>query len=86
MIADYVRVAIQQASYREIPEDGLIIGEITLLPGVTAKGHTLLDCRNELIEVLEDWIFYRISRRLPLPDIAGVSLAHLTTEDGDHYQ
>lgn len=86
MIADYVRAAIQQANYREIPEEGLIVGEIAILPGVTARAHTLLDCRNELVEVLEDWIFYRISRRLPVPEIAGVSLANITTEDGDHFE
>jgi predicted RNase H-like HicB family nuclease len=86
MIAEYVRAAIQQANYREVPEEGLILGEIAMLPGVTARAHTLLECRSELVEVLEDWLFYRISRRLPVPDISGVSLAHLTTEDGDHYQ
>jgi len=36
------------------------------------KTDTLEDCRDELEEVLEEWIFLRIARGLPLPVIDGI--------------
>jgi predicted RNase H-like HicB family nuclease len=73
MIAEYIEAAIHQAVYQELPE-GSIIGEIPNLPGVSAQGETLLDCRAHLLEVLEDWIFFHVSRQLPVPPIAGVEV------------
>jgi predicted RNase H-like HicB family nuclease len=81
MISDYLRVALQSAVYQELPEEGMVMGTIPLLPGVAAKGHTLLDCRSELVEVLEDWVFHRISRHLPVPEIAGVTVVNNARND-----
>ncbi|MFQ6116131.1 MAG: hypothetical protein ACE5NG_18880 [bacterium] len=42
--------------------------------GVYANAPTLEQCREELEEVLEEWIFFRISRGLPLPIVNGIEL------------
>jgi len=42
---------------------------------VYANAETLEDCREELAEVLEEWIFFRISRNLSLPIVNGLRLA-----------
>lgn len=81
MISEYLRVAIQVAVYQELPEEGMILGTIPDLPGVMAKGPTLLDCRSELVEVLEDWVFHRVSRHLPVPTIAGVTVINHSRND-----
>jgi predicted RNase H-like HicB family nuclease len=81
MISEYLQVAIQAAVYQELPDEGLIMGTIPALPGVIAKGATLLDCRSELVEVLEDWVFHRVSRHLPVPEIAGVTVINHSRND-----
>ncbi len=42
-------------------------GEIPGFDGVYANVNTLEACREELEEVLEEWILFRISRNLSLP-------------------
>jgi predicted RNase H-like HicB family nuclease len=78
MLSDYVQAAMRQATYRVRPEDGCILGEIPGLVGVQARGETLIDCRHDLMEVLEEWVWVRVSRNLPMPDIDGV---HLPVKD-----
>ncbi len=78
MLSDYVRAAMRQATYRVHPENGCILGEIPGLVGVQAKGETLIDCRHDLMEVLEEWVWVRVSRNLPVPEIDGV---HLPVKD-----
>jgi predicted RNase H-like HicB family nuclease len=81
MISEYLRAAIQSAVYQELADEGLVVGTIPALPGVEAKGHTLLDCRSELVEVLEDWVFHRMSRHLPVPEIAGITVVNHSRND-----
>ncbi len=73
MIGEYIRVAMKQAKY-EVLEDGTFYGEITELKGVWSNAETLEDCREELEEVLEEWLLLRLSKHLPIPTISGVSL------------
>ena len=39
-----------------------------------ANASTLEDCREELREVLEEWILFRVSRNLALPVVDGHEL------------
>jgi predicted RNase H-like HicB family nuclease len=55
MLTEYIRAALQRARY-EIMEDGMFYGEIPDCQGVYANAETLEDCREQLREVLEDWI------------------------------
>lgn len=55
MLTEYIRAALRRARY-EILEDGTFYGEIPDCQGVYANAETLEDCREELRQVLEDWI------------------------------
>ena len=41
---------------------------------VYAQAESLEKCRRQLLEVLEEWIFVRLSRKLPLPEVDGIKL------------
>ena len=72
MLSDYIRAAMSRAQYSFVNEGENVYGEIPGLEGVSAKGASLEDCRSDLSEALEEWIFFRISRHLPLPSIDGI--------------
>ena len=74
MLNKYIQKALHKAKYEILSEDGSFYGEIPDFQGVYANAATLEDCRNELAEVLEEWIFFRLSKNLPLPIVDGVQL------------
>lgn len=63
-----------RAARYEIMEDGEFYGTIPLCPGTWATGATLEACRDELAEVLEDWVLLGVRARQPLPVIEGIEL------------
>ncbi len=73
MITKYLSAALQKAKY-EILSDGSYYGEIPGYDGVFANDPTLESCRTQLLEVLEEWILFRVSRNLTIPDIRGATL------------
>ncbi|HEX8673413.1 MAG TPA: hypothetical protein VF710_16070 [Longimicrobium sp.] len=74
MLRDYMRAAMHRARYEILPDEGTYYGEIPGFDGVYAEGSTLEACREELEEVLEEWIFFRISRGLEVPELEGIEL------------
>lgn len=74
MLTNYIKAAMRQANYEILPEDKTYYGEIPGLTGVYANRDTLEACRDELEEVLEEWILLRVSRNLPLPAIDGIEI------------
>jgi predicted RNase H-like HicB family nuclease len=74
MITKYIRAALHHAKYEILADDGSFYGEIPVCNGVYANAATLEDCREQLEEVLEEWILFRVSRTLPLPAIDGIEL------------
>ena len=74
MLTKYIRAALHHAKYEILAEDGSFYGEIPVCNGVYANAATLEDCREQLEEVLEEWILFRVSRTLPLPVIDGIVL------------
>jgi predicted RNase H-like HicB family nuclease len=74
MLTNYIRAAMRQARYEILPDDGTFYGEIPGFAGVYANADTLEACREELEEVLEEWILFRVSRQLPLPVVEGIEL------------
>ena len=74
MLTDYIRAAMRRAKYEILPDDRTFYGEIPGFEGVYTNTETLERCREELEEVLEEWIFFRLSRNLPLPVIDGIEL------------
>ena len=75
MLTEYLRAALHRARYEILADDGSYYGEVPGFDGVYANAATLEQCRDELAEVLEDWILVRVSRRLTLPEIDGMALA-----------
>ena len=55
-------------------DDKSFYGHIPGFNGVYANTPTLEGCRKELEEVLEEWVFFRISQKLPLPTVDGMKL------------
>ena len=74
MLTKYIRAAMNKARYEILAEDGTFYGEIAGFNGVYANADTLEACRDELEEVLEEWILLRVSKHLPLPTVDGIEL------------
>jgi predicted RNase H-like HicB family nuclease len=74
MLTQYIKAAMRQAKYELLADDGTFYGEIPDFDGVYANAETLESCRDELEEVLEEWILFRVSRALSLPVVEGLSL------------
>jgi predicted RNase H-like HicB family nuclease len=75
MLSQYIQVAMHQAKYEILSDDGSFYGEIPGFQGVWANAATLEDCRNELVEVLEEWIFHHLADNTPLPTVNGLKLS-----------
>ena len=75
MLLKYIQAALRHAKYEILTEGGTFYGEIPQCPGVYANAATLEECREQLAEVLEEWILFRIYRNLSLPEIDGIKLA-----------
>ena len=60
--------ALHRAQCR-IVDNGLFCGTVAGLPGVIATGKTLEICRDQLVEVLEEWLLVRVAQGLKIPRI-----------------
>ena len=67
MLMSYIGAAMRRARYEILLDDSTFYGEIPGFDGVYANADTLEACREELREVLEEWILFRVSRNLLLP-------------------
>ena len=74
MITEYIQAAMKMARYEFLPNDKVYYGEIKDFKGVYATSKNLEDCREELREVLEEWILLSVRENLPMPLINNISL------------
>jgi predicted RNase H-like HicB family nuclease len=74
MLTDYVQAAMRKARYKILSGGEGYFGEIPGFKGAWANAATLEDCRDELREVLEDWMLVRVRQGLILPIISGINL------------
>jgi predicted RNase H-like HicB family nuclease len=74
MLSRYISSAIKKARYEILKDNGSFYGEIPGFKGVYSNAKTLEGCREELEEVLEEWLFLRISRNLSIPNVNGAKL------------
>lgn len=65
---------MKRAKYEILPDDGSIYGEIPGFEGVYANADNLEDCREELEDVLGEWILLRVYKNLSLPIVDGIDL------------
>ncbi len=74
MLIRYLQAALRRAHYEMLSDDGSYYGEIPGFDGVYANAPSLEGCREELEEVLEEWILFRVYKNLPLPEVDGMQL------------
>jgi len=73
MIRQYVERALRAARYDKL-DDGTFYGEVPPLRGVLATGKNLEACRDELAEVVEEWVLIRVAKGLRVPRLGKVSV------------
>jgi predicted RNase H-like HicB family nuclease len=73
MLFEYIQKALEKAQYK-ILDDRTWFAEIPGFEGVWANANTVEGCRNELQEVLEEWLVLKIRDRDPIPEIEGVEI------------
>lgn len=66
--------AMKKAHYEILPEGEGYFGKLEGLTGVWADGDSLEACREELQEVLEEWIIVGLKKGHPIPLIESVNL------------
>ncbi len=74
MLTKYIQAAMRKARYEMIEGDKRFYGHIPECPGVWAAGESLEGCREELQEVLEDWLSLGLRLGHPIPEIDGVRI------------
>lgn len=74
MLLQYIQAALRHAHYEILADNGAYYGEIPECRGVYATADTLESCRDQLAEVVEEWILFRIHQHLSLPVLDGHEL------------
>ena len=59
MLSEFILKKLKTARYKLL-KDGSYFGQIPGLSGVWANAKNLEDCREELQEVLEDWLLLKL--------------------------
>ena len=75
MLTTYIRAAMHLAKYEILSDDSSFYGEIPGFEGVYANAISLEECREQLAEVVEEWILFRVAKNLPLPIVEGIELS-----------
>jgi predicted RNase H-like HicB family nuclease len=73
MFTRYIHEAMKLAKYK-ILEDGTYYGDIPGFRGVLANADNLEECRDELQEILEEWLILGLRLGHDLPEANGIRL------------
>ncbi len=76
MMTEYIEMAMRKATFENL-EDGTIYAEIPGFRGVWAEGDKIPEVRQELREVLQEWIELRLPKDLDIPKVGGIDVKHL---------
>lgn len=74
MLTEYIHAAMRHAAYK-MYKDGSFFATIPGFPGVWAHARTVEGGREELREVLEDWLLLSIADHDVLPIVDGIELS-----------
>lgn len=74
MLRQYIRGAMGRAHYEILEDDRTYYGEIPGFEGVYANADSLEACRDELEEVVEEWVLFRVAQNLNLPTVDGIEI------------
>ncbi len=76
-MTEYIELAMKKAKFENL-EDGTIYAEIPGFAGVWAEGDTIPEVREELREVLQEWIELRLpDNDLGIPVVGGINVRQL---------
>lgn len=75
MLTAYINAAMHKAHYEMLPEGEGYFASIEGLQGVWGQADTLEACREELREVLEEWIVLGLKMGHPIPPVDGITLS-----------
>lgn len=71
MISKYIDEALHRAEYSVVDRNAFC-ATVAGLPGVIATGRSLEACRDQLAEVVEEWVLVRVSRGLSVPRLGTI--------------
>jgi predicted RNase H-like HicB family nuclease len=66
MLTEYIHAALRKANYKKLEDDSWF-AEIPGFQGVWANGNNVEECRDELREVIEEWLMLKIRDKDPIP-------------------
>lgn len=72
MINEYIQSALKYAKYEILEDDNSVYAEIPMFQGEYSNAPTFETCKNELIEILEEWVLIRLRMNLDVPVIDGL--------------
>ncbi len=72
MLNEYISAALHRAHYEILPDGEGFFGKIDGIQGVWANSDTLEGCREELQEVLEEWLIISLKTGKPIPELGGI--------------
>jgi predicted RNase H-like HicB family nuclease len=79
VIVEYIARALRNAVYDKL-EDGTFVAEVPGLQGVLATAPTLEACRDQLSEVVEGWVLFRVANGLDVPALDGITVTATTVD------
>ena len=68
MLSAYIARKLRGTQYKLL-KNGTYFGEIPGLKGVWANAKNLEDCREELCDVLEEWLLLKVQNRESIPGL-----------------
>ena len=80
MLNRFIQAAIRDAQYNWMDEDKAFFATVEGLPGLWTSAPTIEECRQELIENLEEWILFNLTHRVEIPPKGGINLNLSTAE------
>ena len=80
ILLNYCEKALQKAQYKRL-NGGTWFAEIEGFQGVWGNGLTVEECRQDLLEVLEEWIILKLQDGDPLPVIDGLEIKVTTVAE-----
>ncbi|MBF0609053.1 MAG: type II toxin-antitoxin system HicB family antitoxin [Magnetococcales bacterium] len=73
MMAEYIHEAIKKATYKDL-DNGMLFAEIPGFTGVWVTGTSVEECRDELIDVLGEWLILKIRDNDSLPVVNDIDI------------
>ena len=81
MLTEFIEWSLKKANYELLENSEWYYGEIPGFEGVWANSDTLEGCRNELKEVLEEWLILKLRKKMFIPKVEQYNLNELVCQN-----